>query len=179
MRNICWVKPNLVGHSLFSLAKRRLYLTLPTDLLKKQKADNNTSPPAQLQAPASKVPTGMRNFTTMASFPVPSHQFFLQLWTVPPRRTRALYSIHPSIRHLSPSVLKLPTSSTPSLLQSWATLLPKATRLRITTRLPHRRSPSIPSLLLHQNTPPLGPGCPATHYCLPIPTASSFHLLSL
>lgn len=100
----------------------------------------------------------------------------LQSWTASPQKTR--YPIRPSSLHLSPSVLKLPTSSTPSLLQYWVILLPKAIQPLIHIRLPLRRPPSIPSLLLHQSTSPPGPVPLATHYCLLSRTATSLHLWS-
>ena len=79
---------------------------------------------------------------------------YVQPWT--PSLQQILYSIRLLMCHLSLLVLKLPTSNTPSFPQSWATLLLKATSLRIPT-LPHHRPPLTHFLPAHQSTPRLGP----------------------
>ena len=91
---------------------------------------------------------------------------------------RILFLTQPLTHHLSPLALKRPTSSTPSSLQFWATLLLRAIHHQILTRPPLLHPPPSPSLHPRQSTPPPGPVPPTALSCPPT-LVTSLHPLSL
>jgi hypothetical protein len=141
------------------------------ELLKKQKpaSTNNTSLPAQTRTP--RPPPGMPNSAASAQVV----NSLVRLQSSKPFPQPRLSSTPRSMRHPFPSALKPPTSSIPSSLRSWVTLLLRATHPRILIHLPHHRPP-FPFQRL-QNTPLLGPVAPAVDpYRLPSPATSSLRL---